>query len=53
MMVSKYPEQAGKILPFLVKEKLEAPELLILLAAGSGLALAGAALLHRNARRVL
>ncbi len=48
MAVSKYPEQAGKFLPFLVKEELEVPEQLILLAVGAGLALAGAALLGRN-----
>lgn len=48
MAASKYPEQAMKCLPFLVKEKLEVPEWLLLLAAGFGLMLAGAALLRRN-----
>ena len=50
LAVSKYPEQAVKLLPFLAKESPDASELLILFAAGAGLTLAGMTLLRRKAR---
>lgn len=50
MAAERYPEQVMKLIPFLIEEELEAPEWLLLFAAGSGLALAGAVLLRRARR---
>lgn len=51
MFVMKYPQRAEKLLPLLVKERLSAAELLVLLVIGAVLTAAGIWLLNKSAAR--
>lgn len=48
MAAMKYPETVGKVLPFLMKERLSVPEVAGLLAAGVILGALGLVLLRRS-----
>ena len=51
-LVMKYPEQAGKLVPLLVKSEFTSAEMGILLVAGLGLAVAGIAVLCKRQHEV-